>query len=81
MIRIEEHQIKRIDAIAKAAGEQAVDVFTRALVELGDDMTAGELTGWLWDESVRVGLEHRSAHRSAPEHVAAWQAIEEEMGV
>ncbi|MEY4201353.1 MAG: hypothetical protein RLZZ265_3093, partial [Verrucomicrobiota bacterium] len=28
MIRIEEHQIKRIDAIAKAAGEEAVDVFT-----------------------------------------------------
>ena len=80
MITIQEHQRERIDAIAKAAGETAVDVFTRALQELGDDMTPGELTGWLWSASVAVGIERRSDFRDRPELVLAWQACEEEIG-
>lgn len=71
------HHLERIDEIARATRETAVDVLARALVELGPDPSAGALTGWLFEERQRLGLEPKSAHVDKPEHIIAWQAVEE----
>jgi len=76
MIDLGKHHLNRIDAIAAATKETDVDVLARALLELGPTPSAGALTGWLWDESIRCGLERRSDFRDKPEAVKAWQAVE-----
>jgi hypothetical protein len=74
MIDLGKHHLNRIDAIAAATKES--DVLARALLELGPTPSAGALTDWLWQESIRCGLEKRSDFRDKPEAVKAWQAVE-----
>lgn len=76
MTYLDEHHLQRLEALAKATGESAADVLTRAFVDLEEDYTAGELTAWLYAEAVRVGLERPSHHRDRPEELGAWQALE-----
>lgn len=78
MTYLDEHHLKRLEALAKATGESAADVLTRAFADLEEDYTAGELTAWLYAESVRVGLEKPSHHRDRAEELGAWQALEAE---
>jgi hypothetical protein len=77
MINLGKHHLQRIDAIAAATKETDVDVLARLLMELGPVLSAGQVTDWLWQESVRVGIERRSDHRDEPEAVEAWQGIED----
>jgi len=77
MINLGKHQLQRIEAIAAATKETDVDVLARLLMELGPVLSAGQVTDWLWQESVRVGLEQRSDHRDTLADVSAWQAIED----
>lgn len=76
MINLGKHHLQRIEAIAAATKETDVDVLARLLMELGPVLSAGQVTDWLWQESVRVGIERRSDHRDTLEDVCAWQAIE-----
>ncbi len=78
MTYLDEHHLKRLEALAKATGESAADVLTRAFADLEEDYTAGELTVWLYTEAARVGLEKPSHHRDRPEEIGAWQALEAE---
>lgn len=78
MTYLDEHHLQRLDALAKATGESAADVLTRAFADLEEDYTAGELTAWLYAEAVRVGLEKTSHHRDRAEELGAWQALEAE---
>ena len=78
MTYLDEHHLQRLEALAKATGESAADVLTRAFADLEEDYTAGELTAWLYAESVRVGLEQPSHHRDRAEELGAWQALEAE---
>ena len=77
MINLGKHHLQRIEAIAAATKETDVDVLARLLMELGPVLSAGHVTDWLWQESVRVGLEKRSDHRDTLADVSAWQAIED----
>lgn len=77
MINLGKHHLERIDAIAEATNETAVDVLARLLMELGPALSTGQATDWLRQEGLRVGLERRSDHRDRPESVEAWQAIED----
>jgi len=77
MINLGKHHLQRIAAIAAATKETDVDVLARLLMELGPVLSAGQVTDWLWQESVRVGLEQRSDHRDTLADVSAWQAIED----
>ncbi len=76
MTVLEHHHLTRLGTLAKATGESAADVLTRAFADLEEDYTAGELTAWLYAEAVRVGLEKPSHHRDRPDDVHAWQALE-----
>ena len=76
MIDLGKHHLNRIDAIAAATKETDVDVLARALLELGSTPSAGALTDWLWQESIRCGLEKRSDFRDKAAAVKAWQAVE-----
>ena len=78
MTYLDEHHLKRLEALAKVTGESAADVLTRAFADLEEDYTAGELTAWLYAEAVRVGLEQPSHYRDRAEELGAWQALEAE---
>lgn len=78
MTYLDEHHLQRLETLAKATGESAADVLTRAFADLEEDYTAGELTAWLYAEAVRVGLEQPSHHRDRAEELGAWQALEAE---
>jgi hypothetical protein len=71
------HHLKCIDAIATTTRETDVDVLARLFFDLGPVVSTGQITAWLDEEAVRVGLQRRSDHRDPPRHVAAWQALED----
>lgn len=75
-MNIAEHQLKRIDQLAKHHNIADIDIVAAMLMELGPEPTQGAVTWWLWEQLVEAKLEQRAIGSESPRSIAAWEAIE-----
>jgi hypothetical protein len=75
-MNIAEHQLKRIDQLAKHHNIADIDIVAAMLMELGPEPTQGAVTSWLWEQLVEAKLEQRAIGSESPRSIAAWEAIE-----